>query len=91
MQTTVCGEVPLGRPESIQAMQWIVYWGLSAIAGALLAAAFAGYKNRDISSWVGWCFLLPPLAILLLILPKRAGPRPRQPRLDEIDRNSGMS
>ena len=71
-------------------MQWIVYWGLTAAAAALLAAAFAGFKNRDISYWVGWCFLLPPLVLVLLLLPKRHGQRPRQPRLDEVDRDTGM-
>lgn len=70
-------------------MQWIVIWGLSAIAGSALAAVFAAQKNRDYSYWMAWCFLVPPLVIWLMLMPKKAGPRPRQPSLDEIDRDGG--
>lgn len=67
-------------------MQWIVIWGVVASAAAALAAAFAGMKNRDYSYWIAWCFVFPPLVIWLMLMPKHQGPRPRQPRLDEIDR-----
>ncbi len=80
----------MSRPESIHAMQWIVYWGLTALAGSVLAAVVAGYKNRDISYWVGWCFVVPPLVLFLLFMPKREGPRPRQRRIDEVDRDTGF-
>lgn len=70
-------------------MQWIVIWGMSAIAAGALAAVFAGAKNRDFSFWIAWCFLVPPLIIVLMLLPKRPGIRPRQPRLDELDRGGG--
>lgn len=70
-------------------MLGIVIWGLIAIAGAILGALFAGWKNRDVSAWTAWCFLVPPLAIWLLLMPKRQGPRPRRPSLDEEDRYSG--
>ncbi|MGQ0456491.1 MAG: hypothetical protein ACT4OU_05460 [Hyphomicrobium sp.] len=69
------------------AMQWIVIWGLSAIGAAALAGVFAGHKNRDYSSWMAWCFLLPPLVIWLMLMPVNKGPRPRQPRLDDLDRD----
>jgi hypothetical protein len=39
-------------------------------------------KNRDYSSWMAWCFVLPPLVLILLLLPRHQGVRPRQPRLD---------
>jgi hypothetical protein len=68
------------------AMQWIVLWGLSAITASILAAILAGVKNRDLSYWIGWSFVVPPVVVWLLFLPKNKGPRPRQPRLDEIDR-----
>lgn len=67
-------------------MQWIVAWALVAITAALLAAILAGYKNRDYSYWIAWSFLVPPAVIWLLVMPKYVGPRPRQPRLDDIDR-----
>ena len=67
-------------------MQWIVVWGVSAIAAAALAAVFAGMKNRDYSYWIGWCFVVPPLVIWLMLMPSNKGVRPRQPSLDDIDR-----
>ena len=70
-------------------MRWIVVWGASAVAAAALAAIFAGYKNRDYSYWMAWCFLFPPLVVWLILMPANKGPRPRQPSLDEIDRHDG--
>lgn len=67
-------------------MKWIVVWGVSAIAAAALAGVFARVKNRDHSYWVAWCFVVPPLAIWLMLMPTNKGQRPRQPTLDEIDR-----
>jgi hypothetical protein len=69
------------------AMQWIVLWGGIAIAASILAGILAGSKNRDYSYWVAWSFVVPPAVVWLLFLPKLKGPRPRQPRLDEIDRH----
>lgn len=68
----------------------IVIWGLVAIAAGVLGALVAGWKNRDISAWAAWCFLVPPLAIALLLGPRKQGPRPRRPSLDEEDRLSGF-
>jgi len=64
----------------------IVIWGLAAMSAAALAGFVAGWKNRDYSFWMAWCFLVPPLLIWLFFMPKRQGPRPRRPSLDEIDR-----
>jgi hypothetical protein len=66
----------------------IVVWGAAAIAASVLAGFLAGVKNRDLSFWMAWCFLLPPLVLWLLLLPKRQGQRPRQPTLDQLDRDS---
>ena len=66
----------------------IVVWGAAAIAASVLAGFLAGVKNRDYSFWMAWCFLLPPLVLWLLVLPKRQGTRPRQPTLDQLDRDS---
>lgn len=68
-------------------MKLIVIWGLTAIASAVLAGILAGVKNRDYSFWIAWCFLLPPLVLFLLILPRYQGTRPRRPSLDESDRH----
>lgn len=64
----------------------IVIWGLAAITAAALAGFVAGWKNRDYSFWMAWCFLVPPLLLWLLLMPKKQGPRPRRPSLDELDR-----
>ena len=69
------------------AMQWIVLWGVIAITASILSAIVAGVKNRDYSYWVAWSFLVPPLVLWLLLLPRYKGQRPRQPRLDDIDRH----
>ncbi len=63
----------------------VVIWGGVAVASAIAGGLLAGVKNRDFSSWIAWCFVLPPLLLVLLILPKHVGPRPRQPRLDESE------
>jgi len=60
----------------------IVWWGLIALDGLAIAGVLAGIKNRDVSFWMGWCFLLPPLALFLFLLPRLAGPRPHTPFLD---------
>jgi hypothetical protein len=68
------------------AMQWIVLWGGTAIAASILAGVLAGIKNRDTSYWIAWSFLVPPIVLWLLLLPRYKGRRPRRPTLDEIDR-----
>lgn len=67
-------------------MAYIVYWGLSALAAAAIAGILAGVKNRDYSFWMAWCFLVPPLVIMLALLPRLSGTRPRRRSLDEEDR-----
>lgn len=63
----------------------ITIWGIVALSAAAIAGVLAGIKNRDYSFWMGWSFVLPPLVIVLLFLPRLSGPRPRQPSLDELD------
>jgi hypothetical protein len=60
----------------------IVIWGVVAIIAGAAGGIIAGIKNRDYSAWIAWCFVLPPLVLILLLVPKHKGPRPRQPRLD---------
>lgn len=63
-------------------LRGIVIWGGIALASGVAAGVLAGVKNRDYSAWIAWCFILPPLVFVLLLMPKFQGPRPRQPRLD---------
>jgi hypothetical protein len=67
----------------------IVIWGAVALGAATLAGVLAGIKNRDYSFWIAWCFVLPPLVLFLLLLPRLEGQRPRKPTLDEQERHSG--
>ena len=67
-------------------MTWIIGWGVTAIVTGILGFVFAGAKNRDSSAWAAWCFLLPPLVIAILLSRKNPGPKPRQPKLDELDK-----
>jgi urea transporter len=66
-------------------MQLVAIWGVCAVMAAILAMFIAPMKNRDYSSWAAWCFLFPPLLIALILSPKYAGPRRRQPTLDQLD------
>lgn len=70
-------------------MHYIVLWSAIAVVSAILAAVLAGIKNRDISFWAAWGFIIPPSVLLLLVLPRLKGMRPRRPTLDEEDRASG--
>ena len=72
-------------------MAVIVFWGLTAIAAALVAGIVAGVKNRDYSFWMAWCFLVPPLVVWLMIMPRLSGRRPRRPTLDELERNDSVT
>jgi hypothetical protein len=64
----------------------IVTWGAIALGAATLGGILAGIKNRDYSFWIAWCFVLPPLVLFLLLLPRFDGPRPRRPALDHQER-----
>jgi uncharacterized membrane protein YfcA len=66
--------------------QGVVIWVLAAIASAFLGGVLAGVKNRDHSFWIAWCFVLPPMLLFILLLPKHEGARPRKPTLDEQER-----
>jgi hypothetical protein len=79
---------PGGKTEKgeVRMVTVIVIWGLAAITAAALAGFAAGWKNRDYSYWMAWSFLFPPLLLWLVLMPKKQGPRPRRPSLDELDR-----
>jgi membrane protein DedA with SNARE-associated domain len=64
----------------------IVIWGVIAVSASMLAGLVAGWKNRDYSFWMAWCFVVPPLLLWLFVMPKFKGPRPRRPTLDALER-----
>lgn len=61
----------------------ITIWGLVAIASAISAGALAAYKRLDHSWWAGWSFLVPPMLLILIFVPRNRGPRLRRQTLDE--------
>jgi hypothetical protein len=65
-------------------VQGVVIWGLSALIAAAAAGVLAGVKNRDISYWMAWSFLVPPMVLFLVLLPRR-DVRPKRRSLDEQD------
>ena len=67
---------------------WIVYYALTTVAALLLGLVLGWVKNRDAQHWAFYCFLFPPAVILLLLLPKHVGPRPKRPTWDEDHRRS---
>lgn len=58
------------------ALEYIAIWGFTALVAAALAGIIASVKNRHHSFWMAWCFVLPPMLLILVLLPKRVGPRP---------------
>ena len=68
------------------AIKYIVIWGFTAIAASLIAGAVAALKNRDVSYWMGWTFVLPPMLVALLLIPALKQPAP--PRHSDADDDS---
>lgn len=67
-------------------MKAIAIWGLVSLVCAIAGGFLATAKNRDYSFWAAWSFILPPMLLLLLVMPRNPGPKPRRPTLDEEDR-----
>ncbi len=67
------------------AVKWIAIWGLVSIASSLLAGLLAAMKNRNVSFWMGWSFLLPPMLVALLLIPALKEPRPTTQSLEDDD------
>jgi hypothetical protein len=64
---------------------YIAIWGMISIATAIIAGILAGVKRRDHSFWAAWSFILPPMILILLCLPKNHGPKPRRPNSGSRD------
>jgi hypothetical protein len=73
------------------AVTWIAVWGVIALGAAVAAGLVAAAKNRDHSWWAAWCFVVPPMLLILVLLPRNTGPRPRRPSLDDDDRDRGWA
>jgi hypothetical protein len=67
----------------MNAVNVIAIWGLVAIAASIAAGIMAAAKNRDHSWWAAWCFVFPPMLIVLTLLGRNTGPRPPRRPLDD--------
>jgi hypothetical protein len=67
------------------AVQYIAIWGIVSIVASLSAGAIAAWKNRHVSYWMGWCFIVPPMIIALLLIPALKAPRHQPPSNDDDD------
>lgn len=65
-------------------VEFVVLWGVTAIAAMLIGGLLAGLKKRDYSFWMASSFIFPPAVALLLILPSLPERPPRR-TLDEED------
>ena len=70
----------------MNAIQVIVLCGIGSVLAALVGGILAYRKRRDHSAWAAWCFIFWPLLIVLFLLRRNPGVRPRQPSLDDDDR-----
>jgi hypothetical protein len=61
----------------------IAIWGVTAIVSAALAGIVAGIKNRDYSFWIAITFLLPPVLLILVLLPRLKERRTQPPVSEE--------
>lgn len=66
-------------------MSYVAIWGIVALTALVVGGLIAARKNRDHSFWAAWCFLVPPLVVILVAMPRLSGPRPRRRSLDEED------
>lgn len=68
-------------------LNFVVIWGAVALGAMVFGGILAAAKNRDVSFWMAWSFLAPPAVLVVLVLPKHRGPRPRRRPLDDEDAN----
>lgn len=66
-------------------IQMIALWGVGSMLSALVGGILAYRKRRDHSAWAAWCFVFWPLLLVLVLLGRNPGARPRQPTLDDDD------
>ncbi len=66
--------------------KFVAIYGAIVLTTTLLAWIVALIKRRDWSYWMTMTLLFPPALIMLVLMPKNSGPRPRREGLDEQER-----
>ena len=67
------------------AEKYILLWGLTSILASIVGGVVAALKNRHVTHWIGWCFLVPPMVIALFLIPALKEPRPVRRSDDDHD------
>jgi hypothetical protein len=67
-------------------MRYIAIWSIVALLSSLVAGIVAHARGRDHSYWAAWSFLVPPMLLVLLLLPRSTATYPPRRTLDDEDR-----
>lgn len=59
--------------------------GITMIVSAILGGFIAYWKNRCADRWGFFCFLFPPILLLLIFLPKSTDVKKRRIRREDFD------
>jgi hypothetical protein len=62
--------------------KFIAIYGSIAIFASIIAGIFAAFKRRNWSYWATWSLIFPPMLLVLFLMPKNSGPRPRRESLE---------
>ena len=73
---------PIGIVVSVL-VGWPAFSGATGEEGNVAFGLFIGAASIVL---MAWSFVLPPMVIVLMLLPRLQGERPRQLSLDEVDR-----
>ena len=61
---------------------FIAIYGTLMLVAMVAAGIVAYIKRRDVSYWMTISFLFPPAIVLLFLMPKNTGVRPRRDSLE---------
>ena len=61
---------------------FIAIYGSAMLLGGVIAGFVAYAKRRDVSYWMTMTFLFPPALLMLFLMSKNDGARPKRESLD---------
>jgi Na+/melibiose symporter-like transporter len=66
--------------------KFVAIYGSAMLIASVLAGLVAAMKRRDVSYWMTMSFLFPPAIVMLLLMAKNTGPRPRRESFEAEER-----
>ncbi len=66
--------------------KFIAIYGSLMLLTSVVAGIIAYAKRRDVSYWMTLAFLFPPFVIMLILMTKNVGARPRRESLEAQER-----